>query len=953
MSPVRTSQQSRRAFYGVFLGLIIGLVAAFAQYLGWLQKLEIIGLDYIYALRGEPPTIAAWFVKEGGAGSRLSIEYDFGKLSSESGRRAIRAEPVLHPGIRVIGIDQDTDRLDHANLVNILRRVGVKVVAFDVSFSKETEAGDVVADLKDDHAPTEAVELLRELLAKKTPAAEAVERLRQAGIDDTMAQALVVAIEEGRNYKTTKLAQAIERAGNVILPVFQSFKPAALDPTSLRRTTWPFVQAYSLERNRPEIGKGALAFGHINVDIDQGLAFGLPFGLVESTKERGKILQLGLLAGLAVREGPAVLDDRFAEEAAREFGEAGLVDPMGRVFPRLAAPPFVSIAQFFEWYHEHPEEIDVFFRDTLVFVGHTAKAGRITDQIPSPYGPWFGLFYHASAAYSVFTGKTAMAGFLRPRLSHGAFVLAAVLVSVVLGFVASRFKAWLAILVGLGVLGGYWGLCVAAAFGVFAAPALWPTACLTLTVAGDLLGVFVLRSGFAERLLLRREKEIAMLQIEDAESAERVDVRRVDRQIAGTVHGEAFGADWCVIREVIRTADGEEIRTEEYGAYDDGALKEVAQELSERVFREGQPLLVQNVQQEFPHCPASVCPSAMAVALKDGRKVIGSVVIGGKLRERFRGQPRYQLDDLAFMRALAREWSSRVVIAQYNRTLEDRVQARTLDLRMANDRLQELDRQKSDFMNMVAHDLRTPLTSIRSYAEIMLTYQDEPPETYNEFLSIINDESVRLNGLIDNFLDLARIEAGSFRLELEPTDLAGLIEHALAVFRGHAEPKAIALTAEVPEGLPKVLCDGDRIAQVLANLLSNALKFTPEGGRVAVRAEPFEASESPGEPMVKVSVTDTGPGVPEDARVQIFQKFGQVDTDDEEVKKTQRAGTGLGLPLCREFVEKHQGRIWVESEVGKGSRFHFTLFCEGSTVFEASEESEDVVQPAEELGPGG
>jgi len=921
---------------------MIGLVAAFAQYMGWLQKLEIIGLDYIYTLRGEPPTIAAWFVKEGeGPGSKLSIEYDFGKLSPESGRRAIRTEPVLHPGIRVVGIDQDTDRLDHANLINALRRVGVKLIAFDVSFSKETQAGDLAADLTADRAPKDAVGLLRELLAKKTPAEEATERLQQAGIDEKMVQALMVAMKEGRDYKTTKLAQAIERAGNVILPVFQSFRPATSDPSSLRRTTWPFVQAYSLERNRPEIGKGALAFGHINVDIDQGLAFGLPFGLVEPTKERGKILQLGLLAGLAARAGSEQLDDRFAEEAAREFTRAGLVDRTGRVFPRLGAPPFISISQFFEWYGEHPEEVQAFFTDTLVFVGHTAKAGRITDQISSPYGQWFGLFYHASAAYSVFSGDTAFAGFLRPRLSSGAFVLAAVLVSVALGFVGSRFRAWLAILVGLGVLGGYWGLCVAAVFGVLGAPALWPTACFTLTVAGDLLGVFVLRSGFAERLLRRREQEISMLQIEDAESAERVDVRRVDRQIAGTVHGDPFGADWCVIREVIQTADGEEVHTEEYGAHDDGALKKVARDLSERVFREGRPLLVQNLQREFPNCPASICPSAMAVALKDGRKVIGSVVIGGKLRERFRGQPRYQPDDLEFMRALAREWSSRIVIAQYNRTLEDRVQARTIDLQMANDRLRELDRQKSDFMNMVAHDLRTPLTSIRSYAEIMLTYKDEPPETYNEFLSVINDESVRLNGLIDNFLDLARIEAGSFRLEIEPTDLGDLIDHAIAVFRGHAEPKDIDLTAQVSADLPKVLCDGDRIAQVLANLLSNALKFTPEGGTVTIEAEPLEQPESPGEPMVKVSVIDTGPGVPEEARERIFQRFGQVDTDDEEIKKTQRAGTGLGLPLCREFVEKHRGRIWVESEVGQGSRFYFTLFCEGSTAFEAPDESED------------
>jgi signal transduction histidine kinase len=509
-----------------------------------------------------------------------------------------------------------------------------------------------------------------------------------------------------------------------------------------------------------------------------------------------------------------------------------------------------------------------------------------------------------------------------------------VLVSVLLGFAASRSKAWLAILIGLGVLFGYWGLCVVMAFGVFGSPALWPTACFSLTAVANLLGVFVARSDLAERLLRRREREIEILQDEDPESSERVDVRRVGRQIASTVHGESLKADWCIVRERLRGAEGEEIRAERYGACEHEAVVDVERQLSDQVFRDGQALLVPNVPRQFPKCSAALCPSAMAVPLTDGQEVIGSVVVGGKLREKFRGQPRYQVEDLQFMRALAREWSSRAVIAQYNRTLEDRVQKRTLDLQMANDRLRELDRQKSDFMNMVAHDLRTPLTSIRSYAEIMLTYKDEPPETYNEFLSVINDESVRLNSLIDNFLDLARIEAGSFRLEIVPTDLGKLIGHAVAVFRGHAEPKGIDLTAEVPPDLPKALCDGDRVAQVLANLLSNALKFTPEGGKVSIRAERFEAPESPGQPMVEVCVADTGPGIPKHAQEGIFEKFRQVETSDEKVKKIQRAGTGLGLPLCREFVEKHKGKIWVESDPGKGSRFHFTLFSEGSNMLE-------------------
>jgi signal transduction histidine kinase len=360
----------------------------------------------------------------------------------------------------------------------------------------------------------------------------------------------------------------------------------------------------------------------------------------------------------------------------------------------------------------------------------------------------------------------------------------------------------------------------------------------------------------------------------------------------------------------------------------------VEEAMSNRVFQSGENLLLTRVANSFPGVPASVCPSALAVPLKDGAEVIGTVVIGGKLRERFRGASRYQAEDLHFIRALAREWSNRIVIARYNRTLENRVQLRTLDLQMANDRLKELDRQKSDFMNMVAHDLRTPLTSIRSYAEIMLTYKDEPRETYDEFLRIINDEALRLNALIGDFLDLARIEAGTFKLEITPVALTKLADHAIAVFRGHAEPKRIRLHARIPPDLPKVLCDADRIAQVLANLLSNALKFTPEGGEVRLEACCIDADQSAKERMVRVSVIDTGPGIPKTDHELIFEKFAQSRSEDAAVRKIQRSGTGLGLPLCREFVEKHRGRIWVDSELGKGSAFHFVLYCEGSTVFD-------------------
>jgi signal transduction histidine kinase len=238
------------------------------------------------------------------------------------------------------------------------------------------------------------------------------------------------------------------------------------------------------------------------------------------------------------------------------------------------------------------------------------------------------------------------------------------------------------------------------------------------------------------------------------------------------------------------------------------------------------------------------------------------------------------------------------------------------EILVANRRLKELDRQKSDFLNVVAHDLRTPLTSIRSYADLLLMYKDEPGEIREEFLTIISKESVRLGNLIDDFLNLARIESGTMKFAMKTTDIVELIDHTIAVFQGETGRRHISLTREIEPGLPEIIADGDRLGQVLANLLSNATKFTPEGGAISVSAQSIPDNR------VEIRVTDTGYGIdPKDHR-RIFEKFGQVeDRGDGRVK----GGTGLGLTITKEILERHGGRIWVESELGKGARFVFTL----------------------------
>jgi PAS domain S-box-containing protein len=271
-------------------------------------------------------------------------------------------------------------------------------------------------------------------------------------------------------------------------------------------------------------------------------------------------------------------------------------------------------------------------------------------------------------------------------------------------------------------------------------------------------------------------------------------------------------------------------------------------------------------------------------------------------------------------------YAPHLATALYNAVLVDR-------LRAANEHLREIDRQKNDFLNMVAHDLRTPLTCIRTYADLIQMYVDQPPEVYREFLRIIAEESDRLAALITNFLDLARIEAGTLAYEYEPCFLPDLVERLLELHRASAEARQITLSFHFDPDLPQVLADRGRIEQVLSNLLGNAFKFTPDGGRVTVTVEREpaespppsnggpEAPAPPPSPGVRVTVTDTGPGVPETDRQRIFEKFQQ----GRERPHRPRSGTGLGLAIAREIVTHHGGRLWVEAGPEGGAQFVFTL----------------------------
>ena len=260
--------------------------------------------------------------------------------------------------------------------------------------------------------------------------------------------------------------------------------------------------------------------------------------------------------------------------------------------------------------------------------------------------------------------------------------------------------------------------------------------------------------------------------------------------------------------------------------------------------------------------------------------------------------------------------ASQVVV--YSHKLEQKsreLEAATAELRAANERLKELDRMKDDFVSTVSHELRTPLTSIRAFTQILAEHPDVGAEQRSKFLGIITKETERLTRLINQVLDLSKIESGKAEWRESRVDMRELIGDAVTGMSQVFEEQAIKVDVQLPPKVPPVRADVDRIIQVMLNLLSNAAKFC-EPGRGQIRVALQEQAGT-----LRVEVRDNGPGIdPVDQRV-IFDKFGQAG--DTLTGKPQ--GSGLGLHISRQIVEHFGGRMWVESELGRGACFAFTL----------------------------
>jgi signal transduction histidine kinase len=284
--------------------------------------------------------------------------------------------------------------------------------------------------------------------------------------------------------------------------------------------------------------------------------------------------------------------------------------------------------------------------------------------------------------------------------------------------------------------------------------------------------------------------------------------------------------------------------------------------------------------------------------------VIGTIGVAGR-------EPRlYAEREIELLKTFAHQ----AVIAIENVRLFTELQASNRELEIKSRQLASASQHKSEFLANMSHELRTPLNAIIGFSEVLSERMfGDLNEKQEEYLKDIYASGQHLLSLINDILDLSKIEAGRMELELADFDLPAAIENALTLVRERAGRRSIRLTHQIVAEVGTTRADERKVKQVMLNLLSNAIKFTPEGGRIEVRANVTDG-------MAQVSVADTGVGIAAGDQGAVFEEFRQVGTADKKIE-----GTGLGLALSRKFVELHGGRIWVRSELGQGSTFTFTL----------------------------
>jgi PAS domain S-box-containing protein len=297
--------------------------------------------------------------------------------------------------------------------------------------------------------------------------------------------------------------------------------------------------------------------------------------------------------------------------------------------------------------------------------------------------------------------------------------------------------------------------------------------------------------------------------------------------------------------------------------------------------------------------------SIMCVPLMEGGLAFGALWIGHRSPNGFVN------DELRWLTAIADIAANALHRATVLETLEQRVAERTRELSEANERLRELDRLKDRFVSNVSHELRTPLANIKLYAGLL---KRGKPEKFHQYLETLKRETLRLEKLIEDLLELSRLNAGTVMITLSPIDVNQLIESLIADRASLIADRSLSLNIDLGSDLPSALGDPWRLEQVLSNLLANAMNYTPKGGTIAVRTR---RNEDDRQEWVTFTVEDTGLGITADELPHVFERFYRGTAG----RQSGAPGSGLGLAICKEIINRLGGRITVESEPGHGTTF--------------------------------
>jgi len=374
------------------------------------------------------------------------------------------------------------------------------------------------------------------------------------------------------------------------------------------------------------------------------------------------------------------------------------------------------------------------------------------------------------------------------------------------------------------------------------------------------------------------------------------------RERFGFYHAAIFIVEETGFNAVLREATGEAGERMKSDAH---SLVVGSNSIVGSVTQSGEAVVVNQVELNPLHKPNPLLPKTKAEAaipLRIGNRVIGALDIQSTQPDAF------TQDDIVVLQTLA----DQVAVAIDN--------ARSYELSVqAVKEMREIDRLKSQFLANMSHELRTPLNSIIGFSRVILKGIDGPiTELQQNDLTAIYNSGQHLLGLINDILDLSKIEAGKMELAFEEVNITEVINSVMSTATGLVKDKSITLVRNIPEDLPTANADAIRVRQVLLNLISNAAKFTDEG---TVTVEARVNAGTAGQPEILITVVDTGPGISEDDQTKLFQAFSQVD--DSPTRKT--GGSGLGLSISQRLIHLHGGQIGVQSEVGKGSTFYFTL----------------------------